>query len=84
LDLQPDQPPIIEGISAITLATRHIARAIGFYQRLGFKLLSGGEEASFSSFAAGSGYLNLTAQPQGVQWSWWGRIIFYVSDVDAF
>jgi uncharacterized glyoxalase superfamily protein PhnB len=28
-------------------------------------------------------YLNLTAQPAERHWSWWGRVIFYDSDVDA-
>jgi catechol 2,3-dioxygenase-like lactoylglutathione lyase family enzyme len=28
-------------------------------------------------------YLNLIAQPAERRWSWWGRVIFYVSDVDA-
>jgi len=35
------------------------------------------------SFQVGTGYLNLIAQPAVRQWSWWGRTIFYVSDVDA-
>ena len=33
---------------------------------------------------AGSGYLNLIAQPADRRRSWWGRVIFHVSDVDAF
>jgi catechol 2,3-dioxygenase-like lactoylglutathione lyase family enzyme len=45
---------------------------------------SGGEESSFTSFHAGSGYLNLIARPVRHELSWWGRVIFYVSDVDAF
>ena len=73
----------IESISAITLATHDMARAVGFYRSLGFALLYGGEAASFSSFQAGAGYLNLIAQPAERQWSWWGRTIFYVADVDA-
>ena len=28
-------------------------------------------------------YLNLAAQPTERRWSWWGRVIFYVADVDA-
>jgi hypothetical protein len=43
----------------------------------------GGEGATFTSLRAGAGYLNLTAQPAGTKWSWWGRVIFHVSDVDA-
>jgi catechol 2,3-dioxygenase-like lactoylglutathione lyase family enzyme len=74
---------MIEGISAITLATHAMASAVRFYRSLGFDILHGGESASFTSFRAGAGYLNLIAQPQDKHWSWWGRVIFYVEDVDA-
>lgn len=84
---QPEQgqatTPVIECISAITLATHDMARAVQFYRSLGFVLRYGGESASFSSFGAGSSYLNLIAQPAERRWSWWGRVIFYVADVDA-
>ncbi len=85
----------IECISAITLATHDMSRAVRFYRTLGFEVIHvfyrtlgfevihGGEDASFTSFRVGTGYLNLIAQPAGRQWSWWGRVIFYVSDVDA-
>ncbi len=73
----------IESISAITLATHDMSRAVRFYRTLGFESIHGGEDASFTSFQVGAGYLNLIAQPAGRQWSWWGRVIFYVSDVDA-
>jgi catechol 2,3-dioxygenase-like lactoylglutathione lyase family enzyme len=74
---------LIEGISAITLATHDMPRAVRFYRALGFDVLHGGEASSFTSFRAGAGYLNLIAQPDEKQWSWWGRVIFYVDDVDA-
>ena len=74
---------MIEVISAITLGTHDMARAVRFYRALGFDLPYGGEAAAFTSFRAGSGYLNLTAQPEDKRWSWWGRAIFYVADVDA-
>ena len=51
---------MLTGISAITLATHDMARAVMFYQALGFVLKFGGPTASFTSFHAGSGYLNLT------------------------
>jgi catechol 2,3-dioxygenase-like lactoylglutathione lyase family enzyme len=76
-------PPRIECISAVSLATHDMARAVRFYTGLGFVLRYGGETASFTSLSAGSGYVNLIAQPAGPPWSWWGRVIFYVSDVDA-
>ncbi len=73
----------IESLSAITLATHGMRRSVRFYTALGFELLHGGEGSSFTSFRAGNGYLNVIAQPKDKQWSWWGRAIFYVSDVDA-
>ena len=75
--------PIIEGISAVTLATHDMARAVRFYGSLGFTIAHGGEDHPFTSFRAGRGYLNLILQPQERRWSWWGRVIFYVADVDA-
>jgi catechol 2,3-dioxygenase-like lactoylglutathione lyase family enzyme len=74
---------MIEGISAITLATRDMARAITFYEALGFVLRFGGPEAPFTSLHAGTGYLNLAKAPAERQWFSWGRVIFYVDDVDA-
>jgi uncharacterized glyoxalase superfamily protein PhnB len=74
---------MIEAISAITLATHDMRRAVQFYHSLGFEILHGGETSSFASFRAGSGYLNLIAQGEEKRWSWWGRVIFYVQDVDA-
>jgi hypothetical protein len=58
-------------------------RAVRFYRALGFEALHGGEQSSFTSFRAGMSYLNLVAQPTERRWSWWGRVIFYVADVDA-
>ncbi len=73
----------IESISAVTLATHDMARALRFYLALGFPLRYGGESAQFSSFSAGNACLNLIAEGTDRAWSWWGRVIFYVSDVDA-
>lgn len=74
---------MIESINAITLATHDMARAMKFYRALGFECIHGGDHATFTSFRAGSGYLNLVVQPTDRLWSWWGRVIFWVSDVDA-
>ena len=40
---------MIESISAVTLATHDMRRAVRFYRMLGFQLLYGGEDAAFSS-----------------------------------
>jgi catechol 2,3-dioxygenase-like lactoylglutathione lyase family enzyme len=74
---------MIEGISAVTLATHEMQRAVRFYRALRFDILHGGEESSFTSFRAGTSYLNIIAQPAERRWCWWGRVIFYVADVDA-
>jgi len=54
---------MIKSISAITLATHDMARAVRFYRMLGFEIICGGEDAAFTSFRAGTSYLNLIAQP---------------------
>jgi catechol 2,3-dioxygenase-like lactoylglutathione lyase family enzyme len=74
---------MIENISAVTLATRDMPRAVQFYRMLGLQLMHGGEDAAFTSFRAGPNFLNLIIQPAERPWSWWGRVIFYESDVDA-
>ena len=74
---------MIQSISAITLATHDMARSVRFYRDLGFVLRYGGEDASFTSFLAGPGYLNVVTAAPERGWSWWGRVIFYVDDVDA-
>src|SRR5687768_11036893 len=59
-----------------------MARAVAFYEALGFQLLYGGADAPFTSFRVGSGFLNLQlAADRGA--GIWGRIIFWVDDVDA-
>jgi len=50
---------------------------------LGFVVLLGGEDAPFTSFRAGSNFINLIEQPIESRWHWWGRVIFYESEVDA-
>jgi len=76
----------VQQLSAVTLVTLDMARSVAFYRALRFHLLYGGEEAPFTSFRVGSGYLNLQLQtdpappPPGTDW---GRIIFWVDDVDA-
>ena len=74
---------MIRSISAITLATHDMPGAVRFYGALGFVVRYGGEGASFTSYSVGSGYLNLTVAAPDRQWSWWGRVIFHVDDVDA-
>jgi catechol 2,3-dioxygenase-like lactoylglutathione lyase family enzyme len=71
---------MIECINAVTLSTSDMARAVAFYQALGFELKYGGPDASFTSFHAGHSAINLrTGMPAAPPLA---RIIFWVSDVD--
>ena len=67
----------------MTLATQDMARAVRFYRALGFVQAYGGETAAFTSFRVGQGHVNLIRTAPGSSWSGWGRVIFYVDDVDA-
>ena len=71
----------IEGISAVTLFVSEMNRAVDFYESLGFEMCYGGRGEAFTSFRAGPGYINLAAGTPSL--SLWGRVIVYVSDVDA-
>ena len=75
--------PRVLSISAVTLATQDMARAVRFYRALGFVQAYGGETAAFTSFRVGQGHVNLIRTAPGSSWSGWGRVIFYVDDVDA-
>jgi catechol 2,3-dioxygenase-like lactoylglutathione lyase family enzyme len=75
--------PEIRSISAVTLATGDMARAVRFYTALGFSMAYGGETAAFTSFRVGPTYLNLTAGDSPRPSRGWARIIVYVDDVDA-
>jgi len=72
----------IQALSAITLAVTDMARSVRFYRGLGFELKFGGEDARFTSFHAGSGFLNLLPDSDA-EVRFWGRVIFHVDDVDA-
>jgi predicted enzyme related to lactoylglutathione lyase len=78
------EPAAVRGISAVTLATHDMGRAVRFYEVLGLPLQYGGEDASFTSFALGSGHLNLIAVDAARAWGWWGRVIVHVENVDDF
>ena len=73
----------IRCISAITLAVRDMARAIAFYEKLGFEIFYGGPIAGFCSLRAGEAVVNLATTRRGYDGEWWGRVILRVVDVDA-
>lgn len=75
--------PEIRSISAVTLATSEMARAVRFYEALGFSLAYGGETAAFTSFRVGTGSLNLARADDRPFSTGTVRVIFHVDDVDA-
>ena len=80
----PEAREPVERISAVTLVVADMARSVAFYRALGFRLLYGGGDEAFTSFRAGPGYLNLQAAPDDAPpGSSWGRVIFWVDDVDG-
>ena len=81
-DRAPDDS--IESLSAVTLATADMEPAVRFYEALGFRLIAGGPNAPFTSFRAGTAFLNLQLDPAHPPVRHvWGRAIFWVDDVDA-
>ena len=74
----------IEKISAVTFRVVNMTESVRFYRDgLGMELFYGGEGAGFSSLrtkGTESAILNLE---QGQAVTHWGRLIFYVTDVDA-
>jgi catechol 2,3-dioxygenase-like lactoylglutathione lyase family enzyme len=75
----------VESISAVTLLTADMAEAVSFYEALGFHLLYGGQDAPFTCFRVGAGYLNLQldAAHSPRTAAIWGRVVLWVADVDA-
>ena len=71
-------------ISAVTVLTADMPSAVAFYQALGFRLLHGGADAAFTTFRAGPGFVNLQLdRERSLPTTIWGRVIFWVDDVDA-
>lgn len=83
----------IESLSAVTLTVGDIERSMRFYESLGFVRKPGDAVPGFASYVLGEGaqpsYLNLIEASDGParapgSFGGWGRVILYVSDVDAF
>lgn len=73
----------IRSISAITLMVCDMSRSFHFYTSLGFEVSYGGPQAGFSSLRVGDQFLNLMLDSEPTDRGRWGRVIFYVDDVDA-
>ena len=77
-----DQRSAVESISAVTLVVSDMTAAVAFYEALEFEVRYGGPDAAFTSFGVGDNYLNLSATSHPPGPPGWGRVIFYVDDVD--
>ena len=76
---------MVEKIAAVTLRVADMRRSVRFYRDiLGMELLYGGEVACFSSLRAKDAECPILNLEQGHSVAGWGRMIFYVADVDAF
>jgi catechol 2,3-dioxygenase-like lactoylglutathione lyase family enzyme len=74
----------VERISAVTLRVANMAASVQFYRDvLGLEVIYGGEEANFSSLRTKDGKNPILNLEQGEPATEWGRLIFYVIDVDA-
>lgn len=78
-----NSPVVIESLSAVTVVVKAMAESVRFYDAMGFVMVYGGADAEFTSYRAGSGFLNLQLSAEVPAGPTWGRSIFYVSDVDA-
>ena len=75
----------VEKISAVTFRVSNMKASVRFYKDvLGMEIIYGGEDGSFSSLRAKDANTPILNLEQGRSVPGWGRMIFYVADVDAF
>ena len=76
---------MVEKISAVTFRVLNMKASVRFYKDvLGMEIIYGGEDGSFSSLRAKDANTLILILEQGRSVPGWGRMIFYVADVDAF
>jgi catechol 2,3-dioxygenase-like lactoylglutathione lyase family enzyme len=74
----------IEKISAMTLKVASMTNSVRFYRDvLGMEIIYGGEDTYFSSLRTKDGKGPILNLEQGRSVTGWGRLIFYVAEVDA-
>ena len=74
----------IETISAVTLKVASMTNSVRFYRDvLGMKVIYGGEDDCFSSLRTKDEKGPILNLEQGRSVTAWGRLIFYVADVDT-
>jgi catechol 2,3-dioxygenase-like lactoylglutathione lyase family enzyme len=72
-------------IFAVTFRVANMAESVRFYRNvLGMEVIYGGECECFSSLRAEDAPYPILNLEQGEPVTRWGRLIFYVTDVDAF
>ena len=75
---------MIQKISAVTFRVASMKVSVRFYRdALGMQLLYGGERSEFSSFRGTDSESAILNLEHGAPGTYWGRLIFYVEDVDA-
>ena len=75
----------VEKISAVTLQVLNMKTSVLFYgEVLGLEIVFGGDDACFSSLRAKDAENPILNLEQGRSVTGWGRMIFFVADVDAF
>jgi len=75
----------VERISAVTLTVASMRNSVRFYRDvLGMEIIYGSEDGGFSSLRAKDANAPILNLEQGHTVTRWGRLIFYVADVDAF
>ena len=75
----------VESISAVTLRVANMRSSVRFYRDvLGMDLVYGGEDVYFSSLRAKDAQYPILNLEHGNPVIQWGRMIFYVADVDSF
>ena len=80
-----DMAAIVQKISAVTFRVSNMAESVRFYGNvLGMEIIYGGEGECFSSLRTRDAQYPILNLEQGEPVTRWGRLIFYVADVDAF
>jgi catechol 2,3-dioxygenase-like lactoylglutathione lyase family enzyme len=75
----------IEKMAAVTLKVASMRNSVRFYKDvLGMEIIYGGEDGPFSSLRAKDSNMPILNLEQGHSVPGWGRMIFYLADVDAF
>ena len=67
----------------VTFPVSDMARAVDFYQSLGFSIVFGDRHSEFATVRAGEAYVNLALRPGHFGEKWEGRTIFRVDSADA-